>query len=348
MRSGNLIDFITLEENIKKGNIENSYIMFGFNEKLIKGLINNIVDRIVEPSFKELNYFQFDGYTSAGETIINACETLPFMSEKKIVVVFRAVFLDDETKQLGVNSELTFKQISEYLPKVPPYTTLILYYVFKDKREKLSKKINSLKNKCTMVEFKLLKGEILNKKVKAMFNEKGKEIGKVELNLFCSEVENNIDIINNEIEKLICYTIGREIKKEDIISIGNPKSDNDIFNLVDSISIKNTKHAMDILNEIMFRGEKFGVIISMIIRQYKILLNMKLSFEIGRNISEITKELYLNPYIAEKMAVQSKKYTNKQIIKVLECCINCEKKLKSTTTNIKTELELLLINIARV
>lgn len=341
-----MIDNITFEDNISKGKFENNYIMFGFNENLMKDNIKEIRERIIDENFADLNYIQFDGYTTDAETIINACETLPFIGDKKMIVVYRAVFLEDNSKQLGVNADNTYKTLSQYISKVPDHTILIMYYVYKDKREKISRKLLSLKNKANLIEYKLLKGDVLTRKVKSIFNKKNKDIGMVELNLFCSLVDNNIDIIECEVEKLISYTIGRKINKEDILDLAQPKSDNDIFNLVDSISQKNTKNGLDILNELLFRGEKFSYIISMVIRQYKILLNIKGLIDNNVKYQDIHKELSLNPYIAEKMINQSKKYSKDQIIRILDLCIRCEKVLKSTSVDVKIQLETLLVKIA--
>lgn len=341
-----MIDNITLEENIAKNKFDNNYIMFGFNENLMKESIREIRRKTLDENFADLNYIQFDGYTTNAENVINACETFPFMSDKKVVLVYRAVFLEDNTKQLGINSENTYKMLSQYISKVPEHTILIMYYVYKDKREKISRRLLSLKNKANLIEFKLLKGDLLTKKVKSIFSRKNKEIGNVELNLFCSLVDNNIDIIECEVEKLISYTMNRKITKEDILDLAQPKSDNDIFNLVDCISQKNTKAALDILNELLFRGEKFSYIISMIIRQYKILLNIKALMSNNIKYQDIHKQLSLNPYIAEKMINQSKKYSKEQVIKILDLCIKTEKTLKSTSVDVKIQLETLLVKIA--
>lgn len=341
-----MIDNITLEDNINKNKFENNYIMFGFNENLMKESIKDIKKKNLDENFADLSFVQFDGYTTDAETIINACETFPFMGEKKIVVVYRSIFLEDNSKQQGVNAETTYKALSAYIPKIPDHTILIMYYVFTDKREKISRRVLSLKNKANLVEFKILKGEILTKKVKNIFTRKNAEIGGVELNLFCSLVDNNMDIIECEVEKLISYTMGRKINKEDILDLAQPKSDNDIFNLVDFISQKNTKKALDILNELLFRGEKFPYIITMIIRQFKILLNIKALMSSNVKNQDIHKELRLNPYIAEKMISQSKKYSTEQLIKSLDLCIKCEKTLKSTSVDVKIQLETLLIKIA--
>ena len=141
--------------------------------------------------------------------------------------------------------------------------------------------------------------------------------GKSELVLFCSQIDNNMDIILNEIEKLASYAEGRDITKEDILAMMPQKSENDIFNLVDYLSQKNIKKALDILNELIFKGEKIPLILFMIGRQFNLLFNIKLGIESGKTKEILASELKLHPYICEKMISQSMKFTLKALREIL-------------------------------
>jgi DNA polymerase-3 subunit delta len=184
----------------------------------------------------------------------------------------------------------------------------------------------------------------LEKKVKTLFEVKGKNIGKIELKLFCDGLENNMNIIQNEIEKLCSYTHGREITKEDVLIMLPPKTDNDIFDLVDCISQKKIEKAMDILNELIFKGEKIPYILYMVERQFNLLLQLKLLAEEGKDKDTIARELKLNPFICEKMIVQSRKFNMKGLKKSINLCLGTEEILKSSSVSGKTEMELLIIN----
>ena len=98
-----MINLTQFEENIKKNKLDNCYIFCGIDEELIKESIRSFIDKILDKNFIDLNYVKFDGdnlYNFSG--IVNACETLPFISDKKVVLVYRANFLgegEDNTKK---------------------------------------------------------------------------------------------------------------------------------------------------------------------------------------------------------------------------------------------------------
>ncbi|MCY6371837.1 DNA polymerase III subunit delta [Clostridium ganghwense] len=339
-----MIDFLQLENKLKNNEISNCYIFCGSDEKSIKNSIKTILDKTVNKDFLDLNYAQLDGLTVDINGIINACETLPFMCEKKVVTVYRANFLRDKCDKA---MEKVHKDIAQYLKNLPEECILIMYYIFENDREKESYKLKKLDKLATVVKFSKLKGAMLQKKIKAIFDKKDKKIDKTELALFCSCVENNMDIIENEVEKLCCYTYGREITSRDITEIISAKNDNDIFNLVDYLSQRKPQKALDILNELIFKGESITTILRMIERQFKILFDIKLGVEGGSTKEILARELKLHPFICEKMMIQSKKFTLQQIQKSIELSLETEKILKSSSVNSKTEMELLIINTAR-
>jgi DNA polymerase-3 subunit delta len=343
-----MINFLDLENKIKKNEISNFYIFCGFNESLIKSSVNKISSRILNKDFIDLNYFEYDGNTVQYDEILNACETLPFMSEKKVVVVYRSDFLTDRTKNVNKNGIDIVKKLKDYASNIPKHCTLIMYYVYDNDREKMSSKVKAFDKKACVVEFTKIKGAVLQRKVKELFDERKKNINKAELSFFCSEVENNMDIIKNEIDKLCDYVGERDIEREDILELASKKSDNDIFNLVDFLSQKRTELAINILDELMFRGEKATSILSMIERQFNIMLNLKLGMDKGKGKEELSREFRIHPYVCEKMMVQCRNYTLKQLIKSEEICVETEKELKSQGSDDKIKLELLLIKTAMV
>lgn len=356
-----MIKYDELQKNIKKGIFESCYLFCGYDEQLMKEVIEEIIKKNVDPNFLSLNSIQLDGNTVSYDDIVNACETFPFMSDKKVVVVYRAAFLEDGGKkkksdlqdsdiesdnerETSTGNDKGFSQISKYIQQIPEHCILIVYQVFKDDREKPGSKITKLDKKICVVKFDKLKGDSLEKKVKAYFEENGKSIEKAELKLFCESLENNMEIIKNEVDKICCYVEGKEIKKEDIKLMVPPKMDSDIFDLVDYIAQKKFERALSIMNELIYKGENLLKILYMIERQFKLLLNIKLGLENGKSKELLTKELSLNPYIYDKMVVQCRRFSEKQLIRAVNLCLNSEEKLKSSSVNAKTEMELLIIN----
>lgn len=343
-----MIDVITFKENMKKGIFNNCYLFCGLDEQVMKECISFIINSFIDKSFIDLNYVKFDGNALENfETVINACETLPFMSEKKIVVVYRASFFqDDKGENNKISNDNDFNKICDYISNVPEHCILIFYDVFKNKRDKPGKRIFKLDKKICIVKVDKMKGQQLESKIKDIFEKKGKQIGKMELRIFSNIMnENNLSVIENEVEKLCCYTYDKTISKEDIKALFLKSSDDDIFDLMNPICNKKVKEAIEVLNELIYRGEKIPYILNMIERQFERLFKVKVALENKKIKQDIMKELNIrSDYAYQMITAQSKKFTIKQLENALQLCLNAEQKIKSSSINEKTEMELLIIN----
>lgn len=336
-----------LDVMIKKGDFKNCYIFCGTESEMIVEAVNKLTEKAVGSNLRELNHVKFDGSETSFDTIYNACETMPFMSDWKVVIVSRSEFLKDGKgssagDEVG-STKSPWISYQKYIENIPPYTILILYYGYESNREKLSKKVKKLESKAVVVEFKKLTGKNLEKRVKELFEIRNKSIGTVELGYFCNLVENEIGNIENEVEKLCCYCGDKEITKKDILFLLPEKKDNDIFDLVESISYKRPEQAMNILSELLYKGEKIPMILNMIERQFKQLLAVKLCQGEKVQLNIIQSKLKLPEFIFDRMVTQCNRFSLKQLSKTIELCLETEKLMKSSTINPRTEIEMLIL-----
>ena len=338
-----MITYDIFEKDIKNNSIKNSYILCGPDEELIKDGIKILTKPFIDDGFADLNYVKIDGLNTTMDEIMNACETMPFMSEKRVVIVYRANFLKDKSD--SSNTKL-FNELKSYLKDVPPYTILIMYYLFGDKREtpKKNKKLISLDKITTIVHFDKLKRDKFIKKVDDIFKENGRSIGKIELRYFCERVQNNFDIIKREVEKIDSYASGREIRREDIDKLLPSKSEEDIFDLVDLISQKKIEKAIDIMNELLFKSDQHMLIITSIENQFKQLFGIKIGLQKGKRVDDFVAELKVPAFVCEKLINLSSKFSTKQLEGLMKLCIETEGRLKSTSVDKTLELELMLLN----
>ncbi|OFI07201.1 DNA polymerase III subunit delta [Clostridium acetireducens DSM 10703] len=363
-----------LHKNLNKNNIENCYILFGKDENLIKSNINIILNKILDKNFKDLNYTEFDGNTLEDiEEIKNACETVPFMSNKRVVCVYRANFLKHKNKSIKKNelnkntkesnesdeNNKVFNDLKEYIKSIPSHCVLILYYAFQDKREKVSSNIYKLNKNACIVEVsfdeegvkykrKYKENQIKNE-IKKFFNNRNKDIGKVELENFYIYVKDyNLGVIENEVEKLCCYAFQRDITKEDIKIMFFKRSNDDIFDLINFIFNKNVVKSIRSLNEILLKGQKIESIVPIISSHLRKMLHIKIAVEKGKNKHTISKELNLHPYACEVIINQCKRFTLKQIEDAIKFSINCDENIKNQYIEYKDkklELEILILKI---
>ena len=336
-----MITIDVLESEIKKNSIANGYVFCGLDEELIKSSIDPIIKKVLDKDFLDLNFIKIDGLTSTFDEIENACETLPFFGDKKVVLVYRANFLKDKPDKEGAK---TYTEILKYIKDLPQHTILIMYYLFNDKRDtpKKNKKLSTLDKYVKVVHCDKLKKDKYYKKIEDIFKENGRTIGKVQLKYFADKVQNNFDIIKREIDKLDCYALGRELTKEDIDKLIHNKSEDDIFDLVEYISLRKVEKAIDLLDELLFKADQHMLIISSIGNHFKRLYEIKTYLLKGKKLEFFISKYRLPQFVCEKLMNQASKFSLKQLNQLIKVCINTEIKLKSSTTDKQMEMELML------
>lgn len=340
----NLVNLDVVLKDIKNGKEKNSYVICGPDEELIKEGIDKIIKKYVSGQ-DDLNFEKFDGGKCEFEEVRNACETFPFMGEKKVVLLYRCPFLKEKTDSQG---KAFYKLMKEYLKDIPPTTILIMYYVFGDKREnvKRNKNFMGLEKVTTLVQVEKLRRDGFYKRLDSMFKEMGGEINNINLKYYAEKIPMNMEIARKEVRKLIDYTNGREIKREDIDKMVLNKNEDDVFDLVDFIAQKKTEKAIKIVNELLFKADQHMLILVSIENQIKKLYDYKLLLKEGKSIDNIQEITRLPRFVVEKTVNQSKKFSFNQLKESMKHCIDTERSLKTTSRDKKMELELLILNMA--
>lgn len=342
-----MINYEVYEKDIEKGNIKNGYVFCGLDEELIKDGIEIIINKEISEDFKELNLIKIDGMNTTFDEIVNACETMPFMSEKKAVVIYRASFLQEKSDSSGTK---IYNELKKYVSDMPAYTILIMYYLCKDKRDKpnKNKKLTPIEKYFPVVFCDKLKRDRYVKKVGDIFKSREKAIGRAELAYFCDKVQNNFDIIKREADKLISYCEGRDIKKSDIDVLISSSNDEDIFDLVELIAIKKIDKAIDIMKEILYKSDQHMLIISAVEKHFARLYEIKIGMSQGKRVNQFMSEYRLPQFVCEKLMSQSSRFTEKQLCELVKLCVSCETKMKSSGADKTMEMEFMLINTLTV
>ena len=338
----NYSEFIKI---IKNDNLLPVYLFTGAEEYLMNEAIEKLKYKYIDPSFEALNYVIIDGKEMGFDNILNACETLPFMSSKKIVII-------RDISEIIENDENDFdKAMGLYIEKLDNYLCLILMDRSNNlkKTSKIYKSINKLSG---IVDFSKLKGKDLNIWVEEKLKQNNKKISNANLNYFLQQSTYNeynsiktLYDLENELLKVANFSISNEVTKEDIDLVLTKTFDTNIFNLLSSINKKDSDSAMKIFNEMYISNEPVQRILFMIIRQLRIMLIYKLYKSKGYIDGEIQEKLKIKPYEFKKISSQAYNYSEIQLKDALDNILELDIKQKTSSHDEKLALEILIINL---
>jgi len=157
-----------------------------------------------------------------------------------------------------------------------------------------------------------------------------------------NEIDKLINFKRGQQEKLIDSESGGEIGIQDIEKLARGKADENIFALTDAISGKNKARALELLEMEIAAGITEAYLIHMIIRQFRILLQIRQGLEQGLTSRKMINQLKLHPFVVQKSITQARNFSMDILKKIFYSLVEIDKKVKTGQTDTKTAISLLI------
>lgn len=303
-----------------------NYLFYGINNYEIKNEISNILKG--KSSF---NVSKYDLLEDDIKDVINDAITMSLFEDEKIIICENALCFS--------GSEKTDEALEKYLENPNP-SAIIIFVLNKEKIDERKKITKLIKANGTIKSFVNTSSESLIKNLL-----KDYKISSKAINLLIERAGQNQDILINEINKIIIYKDDNIVTEEDIINLTHKEVDTDIFSLIDFIVTKNTKKALEIYCELIYRGEEPLKIIIMLANQFRLLYQCKCLRNKGYSEKDIASILAVHPYRVKLALQKASQYSSKGLLKYLSMLSDIDIKIKSGEINKETALEFFILEI---
>lgn len=165
--------------------------------------------------------------------------------------------------------------------------------------------------------------------------------------------------ISNEFQKIVNFKKGKiaessltrsveetvVIEREDVALMSRGNFNENIFALTDAISQKNKALALSLFEQEIEGGTADTYLMHMIIRQIKILLQIRDALDQGLTPRKMVNKLKLHPFVIQKTSSQAKNFTLAKLKNILTILVQIDGKIKTGKVDAKTALELLIMKI---
>lgn len=219
----------------KKKSFRPLYWLEGDEPYFIDQVVNYAEHHILTESEASFNLTVFYGRDADWASVVNACRRYPMFADRQVVLIKEAQHMRDIEKLEG------------YIEKPLPSTVLVVAYKDKkvDGRSKFSK---VLKEKGELFTSKKLYDSQLPEWVQQMVQQHELAINAKALSLLVDHIGNDLNRLQNEVEKLAVNLKGKKNITEEAIEeyIGISKEFN-VFELQDAIASKNLAKAIRII-----------------------------------------------------------------------------------------------------
>ncbi len=186
----------SIDEDIKKGSFQSVYLLYG-EEAYLKKQYRQKLKLALSSEGDTMNTGIYEGKQINPEELIDLAETLPFLAEHRLILVENSGFFKSSCDKLA-----------DYMKQIAPSACFVFVEDEVDKRSKMYK---AVKNAGRVVEFARQKEGLLTKWILTRLRRENKKITQPVMELFLETAGNDMENIDRELEKLFCYTLGREV-----------------------------------------------------------------------------------------------------------------------------------------
>lgn len=253
----------------------------GENNGARSAAVKKTVDAFVA-QYTDMGLERLDGEEATFERLVEAVQSLPFLVERKLVIV----------RGGSLNKDFT-ERFDEFLAAVTESTDVLLVEGKLDKRTAFYK---ALQKQTEFKDFALLDENGLVRFAGEYIKSQGGTLNPADARYLVGRTQPDQIGLQNELDKLLAYDPVVSRASIDLLTEAKPQSR--IFDLLDAAFADNTTRTLALYGDQRAQGVEPQQIIAMLVWQLYIFALCKAGQR--KPASEIAKAAKLSPYVVEK------------------------------------------------
>ena len=264
-----IVKHYDLKKNLN--NKINFYLLYGNN----RGFIDETIKFVLKPIFsKNIIHYDENEILNNQEILNENIFNKSFFDNDKLIIIDRV-------------SDKSFKILEEIIEKKVENIKIILSAGVLEKKSKLRNLFEKEKD-LIIIPFYEDNQQSLLKIAQTFFRDKKIDISQQNINLIIERSKNDRMNLNNELNKINNFILGKKkISSDEILKLTNLAENYNISELVDSCLSKNKKKTILILNENYSSSEDNILILKTFLYKLKRLKKIQLDLERERNIDVV-------------------------------------------------------------
>ncbi|MCX7855571.1 MAG: DNA polymerase III subunit delta [Anaerolineae bacterium] len=316
------------------------YILHGSDEFTRSEAVADLRRRMGE--LGELNTVHLDGRTVTLEELRRACETVPFLADRRLVLVTGLL------TRLGRGKERAILEgVLRLLQSLPETTRLVFIEDGPLPDDHPVLKYAAGGGEGFVRQFEPPSPEALPAWVQARARLHGGEMER-EAAVHLAQVigPGDLRLLDGEIAKLVTYAgPGRAVTLQDVAQLVPYVQQAVVFDLVDAMGRREGRQAALLLHRLLDAGENPMGIMAMVVRQFRLLIMVKDLTGRGENPASIAQTLGIHPFVARKLYTQSANFTPAQLERIYRYLLDLDVAIKSGDMTPEAALDLLVVGL---
>jgi DNA polymerase-3 subunit delta len=327
------------------------YILLGQDDFSLNHSLEEIKKTIGDQTLLVANTTTLDGQQITLDQLRTVCETVPFLAERRLVIVnglLERFEPKGKSSRRGKNTHVTnqqdeYKSLAAYITKIPDSTILVL---IDGKIRSDNPLFTELSVKAEVRSFPPLKDTKLRQWIQRYVAKDGGSISPQAVNLIAKLVGSNLWTMSNEINKLLLFTSGRRIEEEDVNLVVSCVQEANVFTMVDAILGFKAKAAQQSLQQLLHRGTAPSYLLVMLSRQVQMIVRARELRNQREPKTEIQNRLGLTSEFALRRTLeQADRYSWERLKQVYHKLLEADLRIKTGRYDAELTLNILIAEL---
>jgi len=325
------------------------YVFHGADEFTRAETLADFKHRLGPPDAVDLNTTLLGGGTLTLADLRHACDAIPFLAEKRLVIVNNLLkrLVPRKGGEASAAQKELLAALADYLPRLPDTTRL----VFVEDRPLPARhpilKLAQQEAWGYVKRFDAPEARTLPSWVEKRVRKHGGEIEPRAAAHLATVVGDDLRLLDQEIVKLVTYTNAeRAITREDVDTVVPYAQAAVVFDMVDALGRRDGRTAAQTLHRLLDAGEHPLGLLAMIVRQFRLLIQVKELKSERATPRDIAQVLKLHPFPARKLYNQATHFTAAQLETVYRHLLDTDVAIKSGEIDPEAALDLLVAGLA--
>ena len=342
------------------------YLLHGSDELLRSERLAAIRAALGEPELAELSTSWLDGRKTPVAEVCYHCDVVPFLTPRRLVIVSGLLAqlkrrqqagkkkgeesVEDEAAKGSSRANADRDALLSYLATMPDSTDLVLVEAEAVPRnERPYKELARLAEagRAEIVLCEAPEERDLPEWVARWAKQKGGAIERDAAFDLATSIGRNLRLLDSELGKLITYRAGSgSIRREDVRLLTPYTQDANIFDMVDAIGQQDGPKAVRLLSELQRDGAAPLYLLSMIVRQFRILVQVSDQMSLGLGKEEIAKVIGLHPFPTQKAMQQCRHWRTADLDAAYDKLLETDLAIKTGKLPDDLAVELLVVELS--
>ena len=327
------VHITALWKRLAQGQVDTCYFFCGEETYLMHEYIATLSERVLGPAARDFNCDVFEAESSdILEEALDVARTLPMLATHRVVVLHGL-------QQLRKSD---WPRLERYLASPSSSTAFICSSNVMDQK----KVPPALWQQAVTVECQRLTGTQLQEWTAHTVVQRGYRMAPTALQALLHDQVADLRTISQEIDKLCAYAGDRvDISIADVHAVTQASRPHSIFALSDALGARQTGPALTLIERLLDQGEPPLVILSMMVRQVRLLWSSKHLSQQRYDTPGIAKALGLPLAVCRQLVAQSRQISLAHLRVMYTTALEADLALKTTMKPPQAILETFILQV---